>query len=113
VPPDIMLQWRSFSCGVRSRSVATRAAPSRTAIQQTQIMIMTHAPRVGEPRRPALLSAEFTHSSVNVVASLVLSCDGGHTATVRHSFGRHHASDSVTNRGRFERPIHTTPCPTM
>jgi hypothetical protein len=25
-----------------------------------------------------------------VVASLVLSCDGGHTATVRHSLGRHH-----------------------
>jgi hypothetical protein len=31
---------------------------------------------------------------VYLVASLVLSCDGGHTATVRHSFGRHHASDS-------------------
>ena len=33
VPPDAMLQWRSFSCSVRSRSVATRAAPSMMAIQ--------------------------------------------------------------------------------
>src|ERR1700758_900284 len=36
-----------------------------------------------------------------VVASLVLSCDRGHTATVRHSFGHHHASDSGTNRGLY------------
>jgi hypothetical protein len=59
VPPDMMLPWRSFSCGVRSRSVATRAAPSMVAIQQTQNTIMTHAPRVRGQRSLAFLSTRF------------------------------------------------------
>jgi hypothetical protein len=47
----------------------------------------------------------FHRFIVYVVASLVLSCDGGHTATVRHSFGHHHAGDSGTNRGGFVPPV--------
>jgi hypothetical protein len=42
VPPDMMLQWRSFSCRVRPPSVATPAVPNMMAIQQTQSMITTH-----------------------------------------------------------------------
>jgi hypothetical protein len=65
VPPDMMLQWRSFSCGVRSRSVATRAAPSMIAIQEIQSMIMTQAPRVREQSGPAFLSTRV-HRSIGV-----------------------------------------------
>jgi hypothetical protein len=60
VLPDMTLYWRSFSWGVGSRSVATRAAPRMMAIQQTQSMIMTHAPPVHEQKGSASLSAR-TH----------------------------------------------------
>jgi hypothetical protein len=61
-------------------------------------MIMTYAPRVREQSAPPLLSARVHRLTLNMVASLVLSCDGGHTATVGHSFG-HHASGSRNQPG--------------
>jgi hypothetical protein len=71
-----------LSCGVRSRSVTTRAAPSMMAIQQTQSMIMTPVRAFVKKNGWYPCRPEFIHSCL--VASLMLSCDRGHTATVRH-----------------------------
>jgi hypothetical protein len=99
VPPDMMLQWRSFSCRVRSPSVATPAVPNIIAIQQTHSMITTHLLAFMNKGDRHSCRPEFTNLSRHVVANLVLSCDGGHTATVRHSFGRHRAGDSESTGG--------------
>jgi hypothetical protein len=113
VPPDMMLQWRSFSCRVRSPSVATPAVPNMMAIQQTQSMITTHLLAFMNKGTAILVGPSSPTLLLHVVANLVLSCDGGHTATVRHSFGRHRAGDSESTGGRLEPAIYIVACLAM